>query len=71
MIKQLDLKQLSLILLMISKYHFLFRPYQRSLLYSMDHKLSSALDKLKPVGTDENLKVFALEDGITIGVWKV
>ncbi|VDI65321.1 F-box protein 15, partial [Mytilus galloprovincialis] len=45
-------------------------PYQRSLLYSMDHKLSSALDKLKPVGTDENLKVFALEDGITIGVWK-
>lgn len=45
-------------------------PYQRSLLYSMDQKLSLALDKLKPVGSDENLKVFALEDGIIIGVWK-
>lgn len=45
-------------------------PYQRSLLYSMDTKLSLILDKLKPVGSDENLKVYALEDGIIIGIWR-
>jgi hypothetical protein len=28
----------------------------------MDTKLSLILDNLKPVGSDENLKVYALED---------
>ena len=37
----------------------------------MDTKLSLILDKLKPVGSDENLKVYALEDGIIIGIWRV
>ena len=60
-------------LILIDELHiFTFtRPYQRSLLYSMDTKLSLILDKLKPVGFDENLKVYALEDGIIIGIWRV
>ena len=60
-------------LILIDELHiFTFtRPYQRSLLYSMDTKLSLILDNLKPVGSDENLKVYALEDGIIIGIWRV
>lgn len=46
------------------------RPYKRSLLYTMETKLSSVVDKSKPVGADDHLKVYSLDD-LIISVWKV